>query len=193
MALLTDNNLFEQIRAKCQREHWYGGSLLSPKNLLVSEQNATRSGFAFPPASEEQVRQTEEKLGFALPISLRELYMHVANGGFGPGTGLRGVTGGYSDYDEDNTLATCYLSYTRKGCIALSDAIVEQKQCHPTVCLTLPYTVWPCQLLLLLDLGCTQQICIDPQDNLFLTAPGEHEERYQLVQLPWTLTEWLWR
>ncbi len=192
MTTSANNDLFEQIRAKCQREHWYGGDLLSPKNLLVLEQDASRFGFSFSPANEVQLRQTEARLGFALPTSLRELYLHVANGGFGPGAGLRGVIGGYSDYDDDNTLAACYLSYTRNSCIPLSDAILEHKQSRKKIH-RLPNAVWPCQLLLLLDLGCTQQICIDPQEALFLTAPSEHEDYYQLVQLPWTLTEWLWR
>jgi hypothetical protein len=38
-----------------------------------------------PPATEEQLRTAEELLGFSLPFSLRGLYQHVANGGFGPG------------------------------------------------------------------------------------------------------------
>lgn len=35
-----------------------------------------------PPATEEQIRETEEKLGFSLPPMLRMLYLEVANGGF---------------------------------------------------------------------------------------------------------------
>src|SRR5260221_14743324 len=50
----------------------------------------------FPPASEAQMRKTEQQLGFALPPLLRLLYTHVANGGFGPGYGLFGVIGGFS-------------------------------------------------------------------------------------------------
>lgn len=38
-----------------------------------------------PPATEEQLRATENLLGFPLPPSLRVLYEQVANGGFGPG------------------------------------------------------------------------------------------------------------
>jgi hypothetical protein len=53
-----------------------------------------RTGFAFPPATEEQLRQTEEMMGFPHPPLLRALYLHVANGGFGPEEGLIGVPGG---------------------------------------------------------------------------------------------------
>jgi hypothetical protein len=53
----------------------------------------------FPPATEEQVRLTEERLGFELPPTLRRLYLEVANGGdifrgfIGPR--VLGVIGGY--------------------------------------------------------------------------------------------------
>src|SRR5260221_11519759 len=50
----------------------------------------------FPPASEAQMRKTEQQLGFALPPLLRLLYTHVANGGFGPGYGMIGAIGGFS-------------------------------------------------------------------------------------------------
>lgn len=38
-----------------------------------------------PPATEAQLRATEDLLGFPLPPPLRALYERVANGGFGPG------------------------------------------------------------------------------------------------------------
>ena len=57
-------------------------------------------------------------LGFALPQILRDLYLRVANGGFGPGTGLRRVEGGYKGaYHQSNDLPSAQgyshlLSYT---------------------------------------------------------------------------------
>ncbi|MEA2887316.1 MAG: hypothetical protein QOD11_1676 [Bradyrhizobium sp.] len=48
----------------------------------------------FPPASATQVAAAEAALGFQLPALLREIYMTVANGGFGPGCGLLGLQGG---------------------------------------------------------------------------------------------------
>jgi hypothetical protein len=37
------------------------------------------------PCSNEEMVSTEERLGFALPPGLRQLYLEVGNGGFGPG------------------------------------------------------------------------------------------------------------
>jgi SMI1/KNR4 family protein SUKH-1 len=44
-----------------------------------------------PPASPDDVARAETALGFALPGFLRRVYLEVADGGFGPGTGLLGV------------------------------------------------------------------------------------------------------
>src|SRR5260221_4771645 len=56
----------------------------------------------YPPASEEQLRFTEEQLGFPLPPFLRMLYAEVANGGRGLGSeyGLFGAVGGYAFDDS---------------------------------------------------------------------------------------------
>jgi hypothetical protein len=40
------------------------------------------------PASPEEVAAAEARLGFGLPPELRQLYLEVADGGFGPGEGL---------------------------------------------------------------------------------------------------------
>src|SRR5437764_4002398 len=88
--------LFKNIRTKCRREHWYGPEGSSPlwrKN--VSPDNPNRFSFVLPPASEEQLLMTETTLGFPLPPLLRLLYAQIANGGFGPGGGLRGAYEGY--------------------------------------------------------------------------------------------------
>ncbi|HSK51460.1 MAG TPA: SMI1/KNR4 family protein [Clostridia bacterium] len=47
-----------------------------------------------PPATEAQVAAAEGRYGIAFPPLLRRLYLEVANGGFGPGSGLLGVSGG---------------------------------------------------------------------------------------------------
>jgi hypothetical protein len=41
----------------------------------------------------------EQSLGITLPRLLRRIYVEVGNGGFGPGGGLLGLTGGYPDSD----------------------------------------------------------------------------------------------
>lgn len=80
------------IQEKCRRDGWYGGTL----DLRHAKPgHPQRHGFAYPPASEEQLYATETALGFLLPPVLRALYAEVANGGFGPGGGIQGALGGY--------------------------------------------------------------------------------------------------
>ena len=52
---------------------------------------------ASSPASPAAVARAETTLGFALPATLRAIYLDVANGGFGPGYGVMGVEGGFTD------------------------------------------------------------------------------------------------
>lgn len=61
-------------------------------------------GGLYPPASAATIQSAEKDLGFPLPPLLREIYQNLANGGFGPGLGLVGLSGGYTfeDFDELN-------------------------------------------------------------------------------------------
>jgi hypothetical protein len=54
----------------------------------------------YPPASSKLITATEKKLGFKLPALIRELYLQVGNGGFGPAYGIAGLKGGTLMYDE---------------------------------------------------------------------------------------------
>src|SRR5579884_2490849 len=112
LRLMISETLVNAIKTKCQQEHWFGPDMDNPKQyediLLYNPHfdrrtlkeatrpdNPLRFGFTFPPASEEQLQETERRIGFPLPAPLRALYTQVANGGFGPGLGLYGVLGGY--------------------------------------------------------------------------------------------------
>jgi SMI1 / KNR4 family (SUKH-1) len=62
----------------------------------------------WPPATEEQLRATEERLGFPLPPDLRRLYAEVANGGLNLGRvqvfhGAIGGCGEYADVRPDGS------------------------------------------------------------------------------------------
>lgn len=46
------------------------------------------------PASQDAVDDAERVIGHPLPSLLRRLYLEVANGGFGPRSGVLGVSGG---------------------------------------------------------------------------------------------------
>jgi SMI1 / KNR4 family (SUKH-1) len=61
----------------------------------------------FPPASEATLADAERRLGFALPSSLAAVYVHVGNGGFGPGYGLIGLPGGYTG-GENGSIVELY-------------------------------------------------------------------------------------
>jgi hypothetical protein len=49
-----------------------------------------------PPASPDAIEEAEAVVGGALPALLKDLYA-LANGGFGPGYGLLGLRGGFTD------------------------------------------------------------------------------------------------
>jgi hypothetical protein len=101
------SQLCERIIAHCREKHWYGPDTYPPSDsrgnftyedgtfAVHQPLHELRIGFAFPPATEEQLRKTEEVMGFSHPPLLRALYLQIANGGFGPGTGILGAFGGY--------------------------------------------------------------------------------------------------
>lgn len=61
------------------------------------------------PAALETVREAERQMGLRLPSLLKRLYVEVGNGGFGPGYGLYGVTGGFAEDLQGLTLPELYL------------------------------------------------------------------------------------
>ena len=97
-----------------------------------------------PPVSEEAWRKTEAVIGFALPPLLRELYVRVGNGGFGPGYALRGAIGGATD-DNGLDLAE-YYRIQREG----------DPECQDWI--------WPAGLVGLNDWGCAIASCVDCTD-----------------------------
>lgn len=94
-----------------------------------------------PPVSDESWRQTEAAIGFSLPPLLRELYVQVGNGGFGPGYALRGAIGGATD-DNGWDLVE-YYRIQREG----------DPEC--------PKWIWPAGLVGLNDWGCAIASCVD--------------------------------
>ena len=91
-----------------------------------------------PPISEQEIVELENRLGFALPPLLRELYQYVGNGRFGPGCGFLSlndlgdhefsVVGLYTEFTETNSedsigtwpnqlLPFCYWGCTKFSCM----------------------------------------------------------------------------
>jgi hypothetical protein len=56
-----------------------------------------------PPASPEAVAAAESRLGILMPPFLRRVYLEVADGGFGPGGGLLGVSGAIAALERIRT------------------------------------------------------------------------------------------
>ncbi len=114
-----------------------------------------------------QIKRAEERTGFALPEALRDLYLGVANGGFGPGYGILGVDDGATDDRGDN---------------------VEQLYEHlsapdPEV----PDYEWRAQALPFCYFGCQVYACVMP-DGLVVELDG-YDWRDDRI----TLVEWLSR
>jgi len=203
----TDAGLFDRIREKCQRDGWYGGHLNAPRWLHVRPDDPQRAGFAYPPASEEQLAATEAVLGFPLPPSLHALYAEIANGGFGPGAGILGALGGYGSHTDEpsGTILEEYdwhrqVGYARpvqegRELARLVDlADYQWKREKSEEYLLLPCAVWPEQLLSLEDMGCCQEACLDCKTGRVLcTAPTENDEDYILWLLSPSLEGWLER
>ena len=94
----------------------------------------------FPCVSEDQIQAAERRLGFALPQLLRDVYMRVGNGGFGPAYGLIGIEGGAPD-DLGRTVEGIYEAFWRPH---LSDY----------------FWIWPERLLPFCYGGCAIYFCV---------------------------------
>lgn len=102
----------------------------------LDEDNTPELALEFPPATEEQIRETEQVLKFSLPPLLRFLYLHLANGGFGPGYGIIGAIGGYPlDDGMGDDIAHGYLTNSRRNKLVQLDELemTSKVQWHHTL------------------------------------------------------------
>lgn len=151
-------------------------------NSLFARIRARGQQSPFPPATEDQIRETEQQLGFPLPPLLRLLYTEVANGGFGPGLGIVGTPGGFHMTnprfdDPDHDIVQSYQQEVSEAqkLIRLEDYETipctlkvwyelstgwEQRE-RQSYRYILPANVWPEYLLPLCYHGCTCFTYID--------------------------------
>ena len=111
----------------------------------------------FPVALPKNIAEAQRSLGFELPGLLRELYLRVGNGGFGPGYGLLGVEGGASD-GTGKTLVEVYA--------ALAAPDPDDRHWR-----------WPSRLLPVANLGCAMYACVDcstAEERVVWFEPNPH-------------------
>jgi len=187
--------LARKIWTKCEQEHWFGGEL---NKGMGPEDDPERYRFVFSPVSEEQIQDAEQNLGFALPPFLRYLYMHIANGGLGPGMGLFGIANGFGsdgDYNSrfDLSVVGYYRFKTREQTIDLAEYLPENLKATARKFWQLPLGIWPRYILPLSDMGCAQIACVNKESQMFLNVAVKEDDMYGLVQLGWTFEEWIER
>jgi hypothetical protein len=100
----------------------------------------------------------EARLGFALPPLLKRIYQEIGNGGFGPGYGLIGLSGGVPDYDGSTAPALYEL---------FRSSSTDE-----------PGWNWPQGLLPICDWGCAIRSCVDctePDFKMRIFDPNVHD------------------
>ncbi|QDV48207.1 SMI1/KNR4 family protein [Gimesia fumaroli] len=100
------------------------------------------------PTSKNAINETEHKLGFSIPNLLKQCYLRVGNGGFGPGYGVIGLEGGYAS-DYGNVVETFQLLKSDQE----SEGLEWQEG-------LLPFCEWGCNIFSCVD-------CNDPQHPVF--------------------------
>jgi hypothetical protein len=139
----------------------------------------------FPPVSRQSIEDAECEIGFSLPPFLRELYLRVGNGGFGPRGGLLGLNG-------DGMLAEGWFTL-----ISGYHVMRDRETCNPT-----PFE-WPerklpltnCNNRLWSVLDCTQSpapvLCLDTKEYDFNEAPFEGFLKLEAPSLEAWFEAWL--
>ncbi len=112
----------------------------------------------YPPVSERTVQIAEERLGFSLPPLLKELYLRVGNGGFGPQeSSLIGLYGGYL-HMRKYTLDEIYNELRSEK----DEQMEEQDQDDvPYQIGEILYNTWPPLLLEAFSWPCAIYTCIN--------------------------------
>lgn len=62
--------------------------------MLSAQENDPCKPELYPPASIEEIQWAEAGIGAPLPPLIREIFLQVGNGGFGPGYGITGLING---------------------------------------------------------------------------------------------------
>lgn len=165
--------LCQRIREHCLRNNWYGPEGLKGHrgyhyvNDILQNRPLTHNPhieFEFPPATEKQLQITEKILGFPLLPSLRAIYTLVANGGFGPGSGITGANGGFF-HGNDGRYKTIDMCTDTDKNIQYIDIEAYKKNQGASQTIELPSTTKPAHFLHLCYWGGGMDSWIDGKRN----------------------------
>ncbi len=193
-------NVITLLREWCESNHWYGGWDFKPDRAEAQAPLTER--FAFEPATDAQIKDTEKILGFSIPLFLRLLYQEIANGGFGPGAGLAGAVEGYgtigtttiSGYPamSDERVVKYHARGNAQSFLSLAQVSAYwQLDAEGNKVLNHSYDTWVREMLPLFDLGCQVVVCVDPQGKIFLHGSTEWNGISSLTDMNTTLEQWL--
>src|SRR5215831_17020858 len=194
------NSLCARIRERCKLQCWYGSDIdarwyTGPGRYRLAcdpfgnihffdefpRSNSLATNFEFPPATAAQLHKTEQALGFSLPAILRSLYMHVANGGFGPGYGIIGCIGGFGD--AGNIVEGYQFHVTRNQLLD-----IDKREYISEI----PETYWPSFLVPLCDLGEAVVLCLDGNTGRIVRVyPSAQEFHIHLEVEAFSVEDWL--
>ena len=108
-----------------------------------------------PPATAEQLAQTESELGFELPEFLKLMYSEIANGGFGPAFGLMSVNDEQYDASLDDVYIVAHYNWA-KGDVSGGEA-----------------WKWPERIISIADNGCGMRWCLDCRNDEIVFFAGD--------------------
>jgi hypothetical protein len=189
--------LCARIRERCLQRQWYGPDAEEGlSGLCVTADGEAfyddlperfRAGFIRPPLTEPQMQACEAQLGFSLPPLLRDLYMQVADGGFGPAWGINGLRD--EPDDQWGGLVTEYRKLKQHHrLVSLTDL---KKRAIPDHMINLPGYVWPERLLRLCNWGCGNYSSIDGRTGQILYLTPGQECNWLLDYTHASLGDWL--
>lgn len=119
---------------------------------------------------------------------LSTIHTALANGGFGPAYGLRGVVGGFAD--ATGTIVQHYQSLC--GGRFLLDLDLKSEIVEKQGELVVPFDQWPHRLFSIFEWGCAIQICQDGTAGaVYRVEPSG--DGYHIIQEAASLEQWLER
>ena len=120
----------------------------------------------YPPASVDDMAAAEGRLGFGLPALLKRIYIEIGNGGFGPGYGIIGITGGYDGWTGGDVLSL-YAGYRENPPGGMPEWSEK----------TLPVCTWGCDIYSCVD-------CSKPEAPVLVYGGGgEHALGYEGLEI----------